>query len=1735
MENKIPIVFTQLLDLQKFRVAPTSVAWQNITIGDRFMCVRDGGNVNMFDFNNLSQPDVRPIKADSTIMHPTESILALRAGSLLQVHRLHPESSMIGELNLSGVEFWKWIDDQRLVLVTATHVSHWNVTLNSVEKMFDRATQLNAHQIVDYQLSHDKKYLALVGLAAANGRTVGHVQLYSVDQKGSHPIDAHACCFMRLKKPGAPDGVLFCFAQRNDGGSGLLWSVEMGGQGHKVSEPLLFSDANPLDFPLALIPSHKYAVLYLLTREGFFYLCDSLTCKKIMANKISNDPLLLGSPYVSSSGVVTVNTAGLVLVITVNEQLLVPFLLSQNEQKLAVSLAQRGNLPGLEVLFQQQFQLYMQAGQYQNAAKLVAESARGCLRTPQTLMLFKSLPTTPTSSPMRDYFTTLLEYGQLNEAETMELVQPTIAQGRKDLILDWLAKDKLFCTPALGRLIVPLDSQAALTIFEKCDDKDEIAQLYADTGDYKSLVEFTKAKNYRPNWMSLLQGTINHNPAGAITFATMLLRTHSGPLIDINQVIDAFLEKSLIKEISSLLLDFIENKPEHGELQTRLLEINLKTVGCSIFAEAIMSKNLFSHYDFEKIAKLCEQAGMYQRALQHFTDITQVRRLLVAYGTTMQPEFVGAALQRFTGAERLDLLRDLLKTSLSSIPLVAAICVRFTPPPGQADPNQFTPRMVIPLFEEFESYEGVFAYLKPIIPIYYTDKDVVFKFIEASARLGMSKEVELAVRDYEYNPEVVMEFLKEVRIDSQLPLVFLCDKHGYVSDLTKHLFRNNMHAAIESYVQQINPLKTPEVVSALIDENCPEERIKALIASVGHLCPVDGLVKVMESHNRLLMLHSWLEARFNEHNKEPATHNALAKILIASSDERSESFLLNNDIYDPIEVGKFAEANNPNLALKIYQSRKCHQELIRFTTANAMWREQARYLCYEQNLELWAQVLASTPENNESRKSLIASVSQIIPEVKPDQSGSSNSVSVVSTTVQAFMNAKLPSELMELLEKIVLGNDGFNDNKNLQNLLILTAIKADKKRVMNYVLELNGYDPNDMATMALSYKIPDVAFAIYKKFSINGKAIEVLVKHLNQNNNLAQAVEFAEACKEPAVYSVLASAQLANGQVLEAIQSFIKAGDSDSYEAVITSSKKGEHYEELVKFLTMARSNQKHNSQMKTKERIDSELVYAYAKTKSPELEFFIKQPHSANLQNVGDLCFSEHMYDSARIIFEYIKKWSSLVSCLIKLKNFAGAVEYARHANLISTWKEVYKSCIDAEPPEFRLAQFAAMNIINNPGPDLEELVEFYEVRGYISEIIQLLESGINTDTNISLATVLGVLYSKHRPDKLYSHLQLFKKKLNISKLINVVRENLQFSELSYLHELENDFDNAIRVMIDHPEVWQDLKFKELIGKVKLLELIYDAIKFYLQFFPSKTVELLSSVSTKLEPARVVNVVQKLGHLPVVKKYLEQIQEKDIREVNNALHDLYIDEEDFDSLRASVSKYQNFDSLALAKRLSNNDLLEFKRIASQLYKLNKRWKQSIELSKVNKLYKDAMETAAESKEREVAEELIHFFVDPANQIPNAHQTFAACLYTCYELIRPDVALELAWKYKMLDFVFPYFIQFLKDYTHKVDELYTLHQGGHGQALGADPAHLQQQQLMATGGMGVVPGMMGQPVYQVSPSIAIPNPGMIGVVPMNMMPGTAIPTRGILPPQMVSPSPVLNPGIMPNMSTGNRI
>ena len=73
------------------------------------------------------------------------------------------------------------------------------------------------------------------------------------------------------------------------------------------------------------------------------------------------------------------------------------------------------------------------------------------------------------------------------------------------------------------------------------------------------------------------------------------------------------------------------------------------------------------------------------------------------------------------------------------------------------------------------------------------------------------------------------------------------------------------------------------------------------------------------------------------------------------------------------------------------------------------------------------------------------------------------------------------------------------------------------------------------------------------------------------------------------------------------------------------------------------------------------------------------------------------------------------------------------------------------------------------------------------------------------------------------------------------------------------------------------------------------------------------------------------------------------------------------------------------------------------------------------------MQYAAESHNGALAEELLAWFLEIKN-----NECFAACLFQCYDLLHPDVILELAWRHNIIDFAMPYIIQVVREYTAKV-------------------------------------------------------------------------------------------------------
>ena len=619
---------------------------------------------------------------------------------------------------------------------------------------------------------------------------------------------------------------------------------------------------------------------------------------------------------------------------------------------------------------------------------------------------------------------------------------------------------------------------------------------------------------------------------------------------------------------------------------------------------------------------------------------------------------------------------------------------------------------------------GLYYYLGSIVNL-SEDSEVHFKYIQAATRTGQLREVERIVRESNYyNPEKVKNFLKEAKLQDQLPLIIVCDRFDFVHDLVLYLYQNGLTNFIEVYVQQVNSARTPQVIGALLDVDCDETTIKSLLASVTGPVPIDELVDEVEKRNRLKLILPYLEAKINAGQQEPALYNALAKIKIDSNAD-PEAFLKENNIYDPLVVGKYCEKRDPYLAYIAYAKGLCDDELIAITNENSMFKHQARYLVKRRRLELWQQVLQG--DNLHKRQLIDQVVATAVPESTDPED--------VSVTVKAFLSADLPSELIELLEKIVLEQSAFSDNANLKKLLMLTAIRADKGRVMGYIDKIEGFDVQEIAGLMLEHGLYEEAFTLYRKNNLHLEAMNVLVEYIV---SIDRAQQYADKVDQPAVWSRLGKAQLDGLRVKDAIDSYIRAEDPSNYLEVIETASRAGKEDDLVRYLQMARKTLREPA-------IDTELAVSYAKTdRLHDMEEFLGMTNVADLLSAGEKAFDAGLYEAAKLLFTSISNWARLATTLIYLGENQAAVDAARKAGNTQVWKQVNAACI--EKHEFRLAQICGLNLIVH-AEELQALVHLYEYRGHVDELMALLEAGLGLErAHMGMFTELAILYAKVR-----------------------------------------------------------------------------------------------------------------------------------------------------------------------------------------------------------------------------------------------------------------------------------------------------------------------------------------------------------------------------------------------------
>ena len=238
---------------------------------------------------------------------------------------------------------------------------------------------------------------------------------------------------------------------------------------------------------------------------------------------------------------------------------------------------------------------------YAGAARVAKDAPGALLRNADTINKFKALPPAPgaTQQPIMLYFSTLLEGGAtLNEIESLELARPVLQAGKSQLIEQWIQKNQLTMSDALGDVIRQYNPQMALKVFQAAGAPDKVIQGLVETEQFDKILPYCQQTGYKPDWIKIMRSMVPINPQAAGNLAKMITaRDASGnPKTPIEGVLQIFLEHSRIAEATAFLLEALKgNLPNEGHLQTQLLEINLMSQ--PNVAEGLFQLNMFTHFD----------------------------------------------------------------------------------------------------------------------------------------------------------------------------------------------------------------------------------------------------------------------------------------------------------------------------------------------------------------------------------------------------------------------------------------------------------------------------------------------------------------------------------------------------------------------------------------------------------------------------------------------------------------------------------------------------------------------------------------------------------------------------------------------------------------------------------------------------------------------------------------------------------------------------------------------------------------------------------------------------------------------------------------------------------------------------------------------------------------------------------------------------------------------------------
>ena len=459
-----PIKVEEQISLTSLGIPSDVYKQSNLSLeSDRFVTIKEAPQGDKIFFNIVDMTkgyklQRKELKADSILMHPSRPIISMRTGgdqpsNGIQIVDLNKREVSISE----QIQFWTWVNETTLGLVCTRGIYHIDIAAKSydagVTALFRKSEDIErvSAQILKYAVDSSGKWCVLFGIYSdSQTKTLhGMVQLYSIEQKASQNLEGFVPHFADVALVDANyKNTVLPFVGKKP--SETFWNfliLEVGkpiDASRKVKKKQKFQmapDVSATDIPILSYISEKYALTFIIAHSGYLYVHQMFTGFMIYRGRISTDMIIACCKHTASDGMLCVNKKGVVLLSKIDEGTIVNYIQTRcshipDAGGIAFKIAQAGSLPGAEQLLISLFNKYFSEQDYTNAAKTAAQAPNGILRTAEIINKFKNAPKVPGSrtQPLLQYFSYFLESNvKLNATETMELVRPILAQGKKRL------------------------------------------------------------------------------------------------------------------------------------------------------------------------------------------------------------------------------------------------------------------------------------------------------------------------------------------------------------------------------------------------------------------------------------------------------------------------------------------------------------------------------------------------------------------------------------------------------------------------------------------------------------------------------------------------------------------------------------------------------------------------------------------------------------------------------------------------------------------------------------------------------------------------------------------------------------------------------------------------------------------------------------------------------------------------------------------------------------------------------------------------------------------------------------------------------------------------------------------------------------------------------------------------------------------------------------------------------